>query len=138
MNISVAVAVIIDEQQRILITQRPFHLPHGGCWEFPGGKLEVNEPSESALIRELKEEIGIEVKHYKLLGEVQHQYSDKSVKLIIFLVSQYVGEPLCLEGQLAMKWVYQHELISEHFPEANREVIAMVQDHLLCNEPAKQ
>ncbi|AWN74391.1 8-oxo-dGTP diphosphatase MutT [Legionella anisa] len=134
MNISVAVAVIVDEQQRILITQRPFHLPHGGCWEFPGGKLEVNEPPEAALIREIKEEIGIEVQHYKLLGEVKHQYSDKSVKLIIFLVSQYIGEPLCLEGQLAMKWVYQHELISEHFPEANREVIAMVQNHLFCKE----
>lgn len=133
-NISVAVAVIVDEQQRILITQRPFHLPHGGCWEFPGGKLEVNEPPEAALIREIKEEIGIEVQHYKLLGEVKHQYSDKSVKLIIFLVSQYIGEPLCLEGQLAMKWVYQHELISEHFPEANREVIAMVQNHLFCKE----
>ncbi|HHF0527684.1 TPA: 8-oxo-dGTP diphosphatase MutT [Legionella anisa] len=131
---SVAVAVIVDEQQRILITQRPFHLPHGGCWEFPGGKLEVNEPPEAALIREIKEEIGIEVQHYKLLGEVKHQYSDKSVKLIIFLVSQYIGEPLCLEGQLAMKWVYQHELISEHFPEANREVIAMVQNHLFCKE----
>ncbi|HHF0524674.1 TPA: 8-oxo-dGTP diphosphatase MutT [Legionella anisa] len=134
MNISVAVAVIVDEQQRILITQRPFHLPHGGFWEFPGGKLEVNEPPEAALIREIKEEIGIEVQHYKLLGEVKHQYSDKSVKLIIFLVSQYIGEPLCLEGQLAMKWVYQHELISEHFPEANREVIAMVQNHLFCKE----
>ncbi|HHT0591705.1 TPA: 8-oxo-dGTP diphosphatase MutT [Legionella anisa] len=134
MNISVAVAVIIDEQQRILITQRPFHLPHGGCWEFPGGKLEVNESPESALIREIKEEIGIEVQHYKLLGEVKHQYSDKSVKLIIFVVSQYIGEPLCLEGQLAMKWVYQHELISEHFPEANREVIVMVQNHLFCTE----
>nr|MBN5935274.1 8-oxo-dGTP diphosphatase MutT [Legionella anisa] len=131
---SVAVAVIVDEQQRILITQRPFHLPHGGFWEFPGGKLEVNEPPEAALIREIKEEIGIEVQHYKLLGEVKHQYSDKSVKLIIFLVSQYIGEPLCLEGQLAMKWVYQHELISEHFPEANREVIAMVQNHLFCKE----
>ncbi|KTD73205.1 8-oxo-dGTP diphosphatase MutT [Legionella tucsonensis] len=134
MNISVAVAVIIDEQQRILITQRPFYLPHGGCWEFPGGKLEVNEPSESALIREIKEEIGIEVRHYTLLGEVKHQYPDKSVKLIIFLVSQYVGEPLCLEGQLAMKWVYPYELNPEHFPEANREVIDMVYDYLLCNK----
>ncbi|KTC93521.1 8-oxo-dGTP diphosphatase MutT [Fluoribacter dumoffii] len=133
MNITVAVAVIIDEQQRILITQRPFHVPHGGCWEFPGGKLEANEHSASALIREIKEEVGLEVHQYHLLGEVNHQYSDKRVKLVIFLVNQFSGIPLCLEGQLAMKWVFHHELNPEHFPEANHQVIAMVKDYLCSN-----
>ncbi len=134
MNLTVAVAVIVDEQQRILITRRPFHVPHGGCWEFPGGKLEADEPSVSALIREIKEEVGLEVRQQQLLGEVNHQYPDKVVKLVIFLVRQFAGAPSCLEGQLAMKWVYPHELNPEHFPEANREVIAMVQDYLCCNE----
>ncbi|PWY54431.1 8-oxo-dGTP diphosphatase MutT [Legionella qingyii] len=134
MSIEVAVAVIVDEQQRILITQRPFNVPHGGCWEFPGGKLEADEPSGSALIREIKEEVGLDVLQYKLLSEINHQYSDKEVKLIIFLVSQFAGAPSCLEGQLAMKWVYPHELNHEHFPEANRKVIAMVQNYLCCNE----
>ncbi|KTC79666.1 8-oxo-dGTP diphosphatase MutT [Legionella cherrii] len=132
MSITVAVAVIIDEQQRILITQRPFHVPHGGCWEFPGGKLETDESSSSALIREVKEEVGLEVNQYHLLGEVHHQYPDKTVKLIIFLVNQFSGMPSCLEGQLAMKWVYQHELNPEHFPEANHAVIAMVKNYLLA------
>ena len=50
MIIKVAVAVIVDEQQRILVTQRPLHAPHGGYWEFPGGKLEAHELPEHALI----------------------------------------------------------------------------------------
>jgi 8-oxo-dGTP diphosphatase len=102
------------------------NLSHGGCWEFPGGKLETNESSESALVREVKEEIGLEVHQYQLLGEVNHQYSDKTVRLIIFLVTQFTGKPLCLEGQLAMKWIKRHELHPEDFPEANREIITMV------------
>ncbi|WP_454780843.1 8-oxo-dGTP diphosphatase MutT [Legionella sp. WA2022007384] len=134
MKIEVAVAVIVDEQQRILITQRPFHVPHGGCWEFPGGKLEPDEPSGAALIREIKEEIGLDVLHYKLLGEINHKYSDKEVKLIIFLVNQFAGAPSCQEGQLAMKWVYQHELNPKQFPEANHKVIAMVQSYLCCRD----
>ena len=123
---NVAVAVIVDEYQRVLITQRPLHVPHGGRWEFPGGKLEAGEPPEAAVIREVKEEVGIKVEHYQFLGEVFHQYPDKTVKLIVFLITQFAGEPLCLEGQLAMKWVHRHELNPEDFPEANREVIAMV------------
>ncbi|MGC1182843.1 8-oxo-dGTP diphosphatase MutT [Legionella sp.] len=122
----VAVAVIVDTQQRILITQRPLHAPHGGCWEFPGGKLEDNELPEQALIREVREEVGLEVLSYQFLGEVNHQYSDNSVQLFIFCVSQFSGSPLCIEGQLAMKWVSQKELNPADFPKANREVIALI------------
>lgn len=128
MSIAVAVAVIIDKNQRILITQRPLHVPQGGCWEFPGGKLEKDEPSEAALIRELREEVGLEVSNYRLLGEINHKYSDRTVKLIIFLVTQFTGKPSCLEGQLAMKWIKQHELIPEDFPDANRKVIEMIKN----------
>lgn len=122
----VAVAIIVDEQQQILITQRPLHAPHGGYWEFPGGKLEADELPESALIREVSEEVGLDVLTHQYLGTVNHQYSDKSVQLIIFLVTQFSGIPRCVEGQLAMKWVKQDELNPDEFPEANREVIALI------------
>ncbi|EHL29064.1 Mutator protein MutT [Legionella drancourtii LLAP12] len=124
--IRVAVAIIVDAEQRILITQRPHHVPHGGRWEFPGGKLETNELAEHALIREIREEVGLEVLKYEFLGEVNHQYSDKSVQLLIFLVTQFSGTPLCVEGQLAMKWIKQEALNPDDFPEANREVIALI------------
>lgn len=126
----VAVAVITDEQHRVLITQRPYHRPHGGCWEFPGGKLEEDEPSEAALIREVREEVGLTINQYQCLGQVTHHYSDKTVTLIVFLVTGYIGTPICLEGQPGMKWMLWHELKPEHFPEANHKVMSLVARHL--------
>ncbi|MDR3501630.1 MAG: 8-oxo-dGTP diphosphatase MutT [Legionella sp.] len=122
----VAVAIIIDEQQRILVTQRPLHASHGGYWEFPGGKLEANELAEQALIREIKEEVGLDVLKHEFLGEVHHQYAERSVQLFIFLVTQFSGRPICIEGQLAMKWVRLSELNPDEFPEANREVMQLI------------
>ena len=124
--IRVAVAVIIDAQKRILITQRPLHTSHAGFWEFPGGKLEPKELPEQALIREVKEEAGVEVVNYTFLGEVNHQYPDKSVQLLVFLVTEFSGTPLCIEGQLAMKWMLHTEFNEKDFPEANREVMALI------------
>lgn len=124
--IKVAVAIIVDEQQRILVTQRPLHASHGGYWEFPGGKLEANELAEQALIREIKEEVGLDVLEHEFLGEVHHQYAERSVQLLIFLVTQFVGNPICIEGQLAMKWIRQDELNPDEFPEANREVMQLI------------
>lgn len=129
MKIAVAVAVIIDNQQRFLITQRPIHASHGGCWEFPGGKLEENETSEFALIREIKEEVDLDVHQYQLLGEVKHQYPDRTVTLIVFLVTHFSGEPSCRENQLGMKWVSLQELNPKDFPAANQQIIAMIHHH---------
>lgn len=125
-GVKVAVAIITDEEQRILITQRPFHVPHGGCWEFPGGKVEQNETVESALIREIKEEVGIDVLQYQFLGVIEHQYSDKTVQLIIFHVSQFSGKPSCLEGQLNIKWVEKKLLNADDFPEANHKIFDLI------------
>lgn len=60
----VAVAIITNDQQEILVAQRPLHVPHGGRWEFPGGKLEANESAEDALVREIREEVNLEILHY--------------------------------------------------------------------------
>lgn len=122
----VAVAVISDNQQRILITQRPFHVPHGGYWEFPGGKLEENELAEHALIREIKEEVGLDVHQYQFLGQINHQYPDRSVQLLIFHITQFSGEAACLEGQLNMKWVERENLNLNDFPEANHGIFDLI------------
>lgn len=127
----VAVAVIVDAQQRILVTQRPMHAPHGGYWEFPGGKLEDDEPAEQALIREIKEEVGLDIHHYQRLGQINHQYSDRHVELIIFLVTHFDGTATALEGQLGLKWLAKNELNHEQFPGANREIFALIPDNLV-------
>jgi 8-oxo-dGTP diphosphatase len=125
-NIIASLAVIIDDQQRILITQRPLDIPYGGYWEFPGGKLEFGESPEAALIREVREEVGLQVHQYLLLGDVNHQYQDKMVKLIIFLVDQFSGRA----WQLMMKWVCYTELNPALFPDANLEVIEIIKNYL--------
>ncbi len=124
--IKVAVAVIVNENQQILIAQRPLDASHGGRWEFPGGKLEADELPEQALIREVREEVGLDVEKYQFLGEVMHQYPEKSVQLFVFLVTQFAGQPACIEGQLAMEWMTQGNLNPDDFPEANRKVIALI------------
>lgn len=122
----VAVALITDEQNRILITQRPYHVPHGGCWEFPGGKLEASELAEQALVREIREEVGLIVTKHQFLGEISHQYSDKSVQLIVFLVTEFSGTASCLEGQLNLKWCEIDSLDPQDFPEANHAIFELI------------
>lgn len=126
MIIKVAVAIILDSQQRILVTKRPLDVPQGGCWEFPGGKLEASETPEQALVREIKEEVGIEVKQCTLLGEIEHQYPGKLVQLIVFHVSEFSGTASCLEGQLDLQWVNRELLNADHFPDANKAIFNLL------------
>ncbi len=126
MSIKVAVAIITDHEQRVLIAQRPLHVPQGGLWEFPGGKLEADESAEQALIREIREEIGLEVMQCDLLGEIEHQYPGKLVHLIVFHVSKFFGTASCREGQLGIKWIDKDLLNPKDFPEANCAIFKLL------------
>lgn len=126
MKVAVAIAIIRDDGNRILITQRPHHVPHGGFWEFPGGKLESGELAEHALIREIKEEVGIRIEEFEYLGEINHNYPDKSVQLLIFQVTKFHGTPYCQEGQLDMKWLEIDQLNADEFPEANHAIFDLI------------
>lgn len=134
----VAVAIITDEQQRILITQRPLHVPHGGFWEFPGGKLEAGELPEHALIREIREEVGLQVIRYRYLGIIDHEYPGKSIQLIIFHVIEFSGKPSCLEGQLDIKWMKREDLHLFDFPEANRRVLDLLTESLIVDSASEE
>lgn len=122
----VAVALIPDQMGRILVTQRAKHLAHGGLWEFPGGKLEAIESPEEALVREVHEEIGIDVIEYEFLGEISYQYPSHFVQLYVFYITQYQGQPRRMEGQINMKWTEKSQLIPEHFPEANHLIFDLI------------
>lgn len=128
----VAVGIVTDAEDRVLITQRSLATSHGGYWEFPGGKLEESETAQQALIREFNEELGIAVTVSRLLGELQHQYQGPNnntygylVHLIVFHISQWQGVPQCLQGQLDLQWVKQEQLAEYRFPEANKEIIEL-------------
>ena len=98
--IKVAVVVgIIKRGDRFLIAERPLGKPYSGYWEFPGGKIEANEPPLEALKRELEEEIGVTVTAATHWKSVDHAYPDKTVHLSLWWVDAYLGEPHPKENQ---------------------------------------
>lgn len=122
----VAIALISDNENRLLITQRPYHASHGGFWEFPGGKLEEFETAKEALIREVREELGLEVVQAELLGTINHDYQTHLVELFVFKVTDFIGTPLCLEGQLNLRWVDKNQINHDEFPAANRGILELI------------
>lgn len=118
----VAAAVVRDGNGRILITQRAKHAHQGGLWEFPGGKLEVDETPQQALVRELREEVGIEVKTAQPLIKVRHDYGDRRVLLDVWSVHEFDGEAWGCEGQ-ALQWIRPEQLSDFAFPAANLPII---------------
>lgn len=124
--IKAAIGMVMDEQGRVLVTQRAAHLSKAGYWEFPGGKLEQYESPELALIRELHEEVGLEILSYDYLGEVHHEYDTYHVILYGYLIRRYRGEARRCESQPGMKWLTLDELKGYQFPEANRQLIEVM------------
>jgi 8-oxo-dGTP diphosphatase len=120
--LQVAVGVIKNSEGKILISRRHDFLHQGGLWEFPGGKIEASETAETALARELKEELNITVTMTTPLITVNHQYPDRFVQLKVFLVEQFSGEAQSCEGQ-PFKWVDSFELANYAFPAANQPII---------------
>ncbi|HBI21774.1 MAG TPA: 8-oxo-dGTP diphosphatase MutT [Legionella sp.] len=119
----VAVALVMDKQ-RVLITQRARHKPHGGLWEFPGGKIEPGEAPLAALIREVKEEVGLDVLQADFLYPMDYAYPHQAVQLLIYRVSEFQGEAMCCETQMDLRWVDKTDLHAFEFPEANQQIIA--------------
>lgn len=125
-RIHVAAAVIYNaSQEQILLAKRPHNKHQGGKWEFPGGKVEPQETVLDALVRELEEEIAIQVTQAQPLIQIHHDYSDKSVLLDIWQVTAFTGEPQGAEGQ-QIKWVDKNALNDYSFPDANQPILQAI------------
>lgn len=128
-RIKVAVGILINDNREVLVALRPAHNPHGGLWEFPGGKFELNETPFDALKRELDEEIGIEALTASPLICIEHDYGSVSVELDTWRVETWNGTPYGRENQ-EIRWV-NHEVLSQLiFPEGNRMIVEKVIDVL--------
>ena len=123
--IHVAVAVIRNARNDILISRRHADSHQGGLWEFPGGKLKRGESLQQALERELREELGIEIGAIRPLLEIEHDYGDRRVLLDVWLVREFSGEVRGLEGQ-PLNWVAPTELANYAFPAANRPILEAI------------
>lgn len=117
--IDVAVGIIFNEFEQVLITKRSTSGPYPSLWEFPGGKLDKNETAIKALNRELKEELGIDCLNIKYWLKTNYQYPDCHVCLHVFLVREFSGEAKCLESQQDLIWVNKEDLNNYQFPAGN-------------------
>ena len=126
----VAVA-LVDADGRVLIAQRPEGKAMAGLWEFPGGKVDDGEAPETALIRELQEELGIDVTENCLapLTFASHRYDSFHLLMPLYVCRVWDGTVSSREGQ-ALKWVRPPDLKDYPMPPADVPLIAMLRDLL--------
>ncbi|MER2529006.1 MAG: 8-oxo-dGTP diphosphatase MutT [Candidatus Competibacter denitrificans] len=121
--VHVAVGVLVDPSTgAVLVARRPEHAHQGGCWEFPGGKVETGETVIAALQRELREELGIELDSAEPFLQVSHAYPEKTVLLNVWRVDAYRGEPHGREGQ-PLVWLKPEDMLESSFPAADAPII---------------
>ncbi len=130
-TLRVAVAIIKNKNNEVLISLRKKHVHQGGLWEFPGGKLELGENAYDALKREIQEEINLSIKKAIPFKKIIHQYSDKKVQLEFFMVEAFSGEAFSgeswgAEGQ-EIQWKKIEQLKINEFPLANASIINALQ-----------
>ncbi len=127
----VTAVALIDVDGRILLAQRPEGKSLAGLWEFPGGKVEAGETPEAALIRELREELGIDTKESCLapLTFASHSYDDFHLLMPLFACRRWQGIPTPREGQ-TLAWVRAADLRNYPMPPADVPLIPILRDWL--------
>lgn len=127
----VSAVALIDADGRVLMAKRPEGKTLAGLWEFPGGKVEEGERPETALIRELKEELGIDVTESCLapLTFASHAYENFHLLMPLYVCRRWKGIARGLEGQ-ELKWLYAKELRDLPMPPADIPLIAHLEDLL--------
>ena len=123
--IPVAVGIARDPIGHLLVDQRPMDKVYPGKWEFPGGKLEPGESVFKALVREFREELGLEIIRAESAFVVRHRYPDRSVELNVWRVIDCSGEATGREGQV-VRWVPPWELPGLDFLEGNQTIVERI------------
>ena len=125
----VAAVALVDADGRVLLAQRPEGKPLAGLWEFPGGKVEPGETPEETIVRELREEIGIETKVACLapLTFASHSYETFHLLMPLFVCRRFWGTPQPKEGQ-ALKWVRPRQMRDYPMPPADQPLIPFLID----------
>jgi 8-oxo-dGTP diphosphatase len=130
-TVLVSAVALVDIDGRVLLAQRPEGKSMAGMWEFPGGKVDPGETPESALIRELQEELGIDTWSSCLapLTFASHSYEEFHLLMPLFACRKWEGIPQGREGQ-ALKWVRRTELRDYPMPPADIPLLPILRDWL--------
>lgn len=127
-RLRVVAAALFDALGRVLIAERPAGKHMAGWWEFPGGKVAPGETDAQALVRELREELGVDAQPGAEIMTLTHEYPDRVVDLVLWRASA-AGEPRGLDGQ-QLKWVHPHSLGLEQMLPADQPFIAALQGEI--------
>jgi len=125
------VCVALIDGGKVLLQQRPKGKAMAGLWEFPGGKIAAGESPEAALVRELKEELAVNVAEASLrpLGFASHRYDDFHILLLLYQCRSWQGAPEAREGQ-TLAWVEPRRMSDYPMPAADEPLVALLQSLL--------
>ena len=129
-NLKIVVSIaLINEVNEILLSKRPINKHLEGYWEFPGGKIETNESPEQALIREIKEELNIDINNKCIapLSFSEFDYKEFQLLLLLYVCRRWEGDPMSMENN-ELKWVKPNMLRKYKMPPADDSLIYCVQD----------
>lgn len=126
-RITEVVAALLWQGDRFLVCQRPAHKARGLLWEFAGGKVEPGESPQQALIRECREELGVELAVGEIFMQVEHAYPDLLVHLTLFSATIQSGTLQKLEHE-DLRWILPEEIPGYDFCPADVEILARIQE----------
>jgi 8-oxo-dGTP diphosphatase len=142
MNVSskllVVAVALLDNSGRVLVQKRPEGRPMAGLWEFPGGKIEAGETPEQALVREVKEELGILLDRRSLrpVAFATEEAGDRSMILLLYRASTWGGVPQALDGQ-ELQWIALDALHTLRMPPADGPLIAQLRQNATVAAPSQ-